>query len=102
MGMGFQEISVFNEPPFFQTLVNQGVVASPEFGVKLATTGSELFLGGVDSALFTGPLTSVPVTTVVGVLRHAHLSCFHVQWRDVGVLASYHGLDQCSRESGRL
>ncbi|VDC02585.1 unnamed protein product [Peniophora sp. CBMAI 1063] len=64
MGMGFQQISVFNEPPFFQTLVNQGTVTSPEFGVKLSTSGSELFLGGADTSLFTGSLTSVPVTTV--------------------------------------
>lgn len=65
MGMAFQEISVFQAAPVFQTLVAQGVVTAPEFGVKLATTGSELFLGGVDTALFQGDLTTNPVTQVV-------------------------------------
>ncbi|KAI0036070.1 acid protease [Vararia minispora EC-137] len=64
MGMAFQQISVFNASPFFQTLVSQGTVTAPEFGVKLAQTGSELFLGGADTSLFTGDLTNVPVTTV--------------------------------------
>ncbi|THH17604.1 hypothetical protein EW146_g3238 [Bondarzewia mesenterica] len=64
LGMAFPQISVFGEDPFFQTLVSQGTVTSPEFAVKLATSGSELFLGGVNDALFTGDFTEVPVTTV--------------------------------------
>ncbi|KAJ3812930.1 acid protease [Lentinula aff. lateritia] len=64
MGMAFQEISVFQAVPVFQTLVAQGVVTAPEFGVKLATTGSQLFLGGVDTALFQGDFTTNPVTQV--------------------------------------
>ncbi|KZV69225.1 acid protease [Peniophora sp. CONT] len=64
MGMAFEQISVFGRPPFFQTLISQGKVTTPEFGVKLSTSGSELFLGGADTKLFTGALTQVPVTTV--------------------------------------
>ncbi|TFY69453.1 hypothetical protein EVG20_g3167 [Dentipellis fragilis] len=64
LGMAFPQISVFGENPFFQTLVAQGTVTSSEFGVKLATSGSELFLGGVDTSLFTGSFTQNPVTEV--------------------------------------
>ncbi|KAJ3715622.1 acid protease [Lentinula guzmanii] len=64
MGMAFPQISVFQADPVFQTLIAQGVVTAPEFGVKLATTGSELFLGGVDTALFQGDFTQSPVTQV--------------------------------------
>ena len=63
--MGFEQISVFGASPVFQTLVAQGKTTAPTFGVKLATSGSELFLGGADTTLFTGALTQVPLTTVV-------------------------------------
>jgi len=62
MGMGFQSISAYNAPPLFQTLISEGVVTSPVFGFKLATSGSELFLGGTNSALYTGAFTWVSVT----------------------------------------
>ncbi|KAA1466106.1 acid protease [Dentipellis sp. KUC8613] len=64
LGMAFPQISVFGDNPFFQTLVAQGKVTSSEFGVKLSTSGSELFLGGVDTSLFTGSFTQNPVTEV--------------------------------------
>ncbi|KAI0316984.1 acid protease [Amylostereum chailletii] len=64
LGMAFPQISVFGANPFFQTLVSQDVVDAPEFGVKLATSGSELFLGGVDDSLFTGDFTQIPVSPV--------------------------------------
>ena len=60
MGMGFPALSVFGEDPFFTTLVNQGQVAG-QFGVKLADSGSELTLGGVNNDLFTGDFVNVPV-----------------------------------------
>jgi cathepsin D len=65
MGMGFQSISSFNASPLFQTLMSQGIVTSPVFSFKLATSGSELFLGGTNSALFTGNFTWVPLTSEV-------------------------------------
>ncbi|KAF7294004.1 Aspartic protease [Mycena kentingensis (nom. inval.)] len=58
VGMAYPALSVFGEDPLFATLVNQGQVA-PLFGVKLADTGSELLLGGVNSALFTGAFRNV-------------------------------------------
>jgi cathepsin D len=65
MGMGFQSISVYNAPPLFQSLIAEGVVTSQVFGFKLATSGSELFLGGTNSALYTGDFTWVSLTIEV-------------------------------------
>ena len=65
MGMAFQSISDYNAPPVFQTLISEGVLTSPVFGFKFATAGSELFLGGTNSALHTGDFTWVPLTNEV-------------------------------------
>jgi cathepsin D len=65
MGMAFPQISKSGSNPFFQTLVAQGVPAAPQFSFKLATSGSELFLGGVDNSKFSGSFTNVPVTREV-------------------------------------
>ncbi|KAH9968219.1 acid protease [Russula dissimulans] len=62
MGMAFQSISNYNASPLFQTLISEGAVTAPVFGFKLATSGSELFLGGTNSALYTGDFTWVPLT----------------------------------------
>jgi cathepsin D len=62
MGMGFQTISVYNAPPVFQSLIAQGQTDSPVFAMKLTANGSELSLGGLDSDLYTGQVTYVPVT----------------------------------------
>ena len=48
MGMAFKSMSNYDANPIFQTLISEGAVTSPVFGVKLATSGSELFLGGVN------------------------------------------------------
>ncbi|GLB45980.1 putative peptidase A1 family protein [Lyophyllum shimeji] len=47
--------------PAFETLVAQGETTAPQFGFKLADPAS-VYLGGVDSNLFTGQLTWTPVT----------------------------------------
>jgi cathepsin D len=65
MGLGFESISVFNAAPLFQTLILENVVTSPMFGFKLATSGSELFLGGLNGDLFTGEITWVPLSNAV-------------------------------------
>lgn len=67
MGMAFPAISQFNANPVFQTLVAQSVTTASIFAFKLATTGSELFLGGVDTTKFTGDFTQNPVTEVVRI-----------------------------------
>ncbi|KAH9996195.1 aspartic peptidase domain-containing protein [Russula vinacea] len=62
VGLGFQSISQFNASPLFQTLISEGVVTSQVFGTKFATSGSELFIGGTNSALYTGSFTYLPLT----------------------------------------
>ena len=56
LGMAFRGISTLNEDPFFFTAHAQGSVKSNEFAFKLADKGSELYLGGVDTSKFTGPI----------------------------------------------
>lgn len=63
--MGYQSISQYNSPPFFQTLVAQKKTTQPVFAFKLSQTGSELFLGGVNTNLYTGVFSYAPVTTQV-------------------------------------
>ena len=65
MGMAFQPISVYNAPPVFQTLVSEKAVTRSVFAFKLADSGSELYLGGVNDALFKGEFTWLPITTSV-------------------------------------
>jgi cathepsin D len=68
MGMGFQSISVYGASPPVQTLDSQGVSTKPMFGFMFAPSGSdesELFLGGVNSELYKGEFTWVPVTKAV-------------------------------------
>ncbi|KAJ6540037.1 aspartic peptidase domain-containing protein [Mycena vulgaris] len=59
VGLAFESLSSFVHEPLFATLLIEGVVEDPIFSIKLADTGSELFLGGVDSALFTGEFRTV-------------------------------------------
>lgn len=62
MGMAFESISEYGANSVFQTLVLQGAVPEPVFAFKLASSGSELYVGGVNSALYRGPFTYLPVT----------------------------------------
>ncbi|GAA5927782.1 hypothetical protein JCM10213_000891 [Rhodosporidiobolus nylandii] len=57
MGMGYQSLSQLRSPPVFQTLVAQGKVSAPQFSFKLAKSGSELYLGGMNSALYVAGTT---------------------------------------------
>jgi cathepsin D len=65
MGMGFESISVYGANPTFHTLIDEGVVDSPMFGFKFATSGSELFLGGVNSDYKEDDFTWVTLTDEV-------------------------------------
>ncbi|KAL5487632.1 hypothetical protein ACEPAI_5740 [Sanghuangporus weigelae] len=63
MGMAFQSISEFNKVPVFQSLSEQQQTTQGAFGFTLLeTSGSELFLGGVDTSKISGDLTFTPVT----------------------------------------
>ncbi|KAI6009533.1 aspartic peptidase domain-containing protein [Pisolithus orientalis] len=62
MGMGFKSLSIYGADPVIQTLIDNNVISDPVFAVKLASSGSELRLGGINSDLYSGSLTYTPVT----------------------------------------
>ena len=63
--MGFKSISAYGANPLFQTLIAEGKVASPVFGFKLATSGSELVLGGVNPEYNEDDFAWVPLSNEV-------------------------------------
>ncbi|KAH9933170.1 acid protease [Epithele typhae] len=56
LGLAFPALSSMNQDPFFFSAVAQRAVRAGELGFKLATNGSELYLGGTNPALFSGAL----------------------------------------------
>ncbi|KAJ2968031.1 hypothetical protein NUW54_g13335 [Trametes sanguinea] len=56
LGLAYPAISNLGESPFFNTAITQGAVPAGVFGFKLASSGSELYLGGTDSKLYTGSI----------------------------------------------
>jgi len=70
LGLGFQGISAYNAQPVLQTLVANAQTTEPVFGFKLASCGSELYIGGTNSALYSGDFTYTPVMVKVDVLPH--------------------------------
>jgi cathepsin D len=66
MGMRLDALSILGARPVFQTLVAQGQADLPVFAMKLAASGSELTLGGLNENIFTGDVTYVPVNTLLG------------------------------------
>ncbi|GAA5824270.1 hypothetical protein JCM3770_004381, partial [Rhodotorula araucariae] len=64
MGMAYQSISTLGASPVFQTLVSQNKVANSQFSFYLAEEGSELFLGGMNKALYkAGSTHAYPVVS---------------------------------------
>lgn len=66
LGMGYMNIAVDQVVPPFYNLFEQGLIEEPTFGFYLARAGSaqaggQLVLGGVDTQLFSGNLTYVPI-----------------------------------------
>ncbi|KAG6375808.1 aspartic peptidase domain-containing protein [Boletus reticuloceps] len=62
MGMAFPNISVFYANPIVQTLIAERQLSDPVFAFKLASSGSELSIGGVNQLLYKGNVTYAPVT----------------------------------------
>ncbi|KAI0923493.1 hypothetical protein AcV5_009022 [Taiwanofungus camphoratus] len=56
MGLGWPAISQLNHNPFPWTAESQNAISSGIFGFKLASSGSELYLGGTDSSLYSGSI----------------------------------------------
>ena len=63
MGMGYQSISAIGAPPFFQSLMAAKSVAKGQFSMQLTESNSELYLGGMNAARFTGATTWAAVTS---------------------------------------
>ena len=66
MGMTFQSILAYGASPVFQTFVSEGQVTDAVFSFKLSSSGAKLYIGGSNSALYTGDFTYTPVTQQVG------------------------------------
>ncbi|KDQ54106.1 hypothetical protein JAAARDRAFT_697627 [Jaapia argillacea MUCL 33604] len=66
LGMAYPAISNLGEPPYFTTAYSQGKVTGDLFGFKLASTGSELYLGGTDTSLYTGSIEYHTIDTSTG------------------------------------
>ncbi|KAF9218929.1 acid protease [Gyrodon lividus] len=62
LGMAFQVISVYNQSPFFWTLVTEEQTDEPMFAFSFAAPGPELYIGGTNPAMYTGDFTWTPVT----------------------------------------
>ncbi|KAF7306471.1 Acid protease [Mycena indigotica] len=56
LGLAFPAISNLKHDPFFYTAVSNGNVKTQQFSFYLAQTGSELYIGGTNSKLFTGAI----------------------------------------------
>ncbi|THU88980.1 acid protease [Dendrothele bispora CBS 962.96] len=66
LGLAYPTISNLNSNPFFNTAMQQGTVKAGEFGMFLSQSGSELFLGGTNSAKFSGTPEFHDVDTSTG------------------------------------
>ena len=62
LGMAYPVLSEFGQNPYFNNAKAQGAVKSGMFGFKLAKSGSELYLGGTNSMLYTGSIEYHPVS----------------------------------------
>ena len=62
LGLAYPSLSSMRRTPFVNTAKAQGTLRTAEFAFKLAQSGSELFLGGSNSALYSGNFESHSVT----------------------------------------
>ncbi|KZT22897.1 aspartic protease [Neolentinus lepideus HHB14362 ss-1] len=66
LGLAYPAISNLGENPFFNTAYSQSAVPSDVFAFKLASSGSELYLGGTDSSLYSGSIEYHSIDTSTG------------------------------------
>lgn len=54
LGLGFPQISVYGQPPVFQTLISDGAVPESLFGITLSSVSgkSELMIGATDTEMY--------------------------------------------------
>jgi cathepsin D len=60
--MGFQSDDWWGSPSVVSNLFNQGIIASAVIAFKLAPDDSELNIGGLNSALYSGTPYYTPIT----------------------------------------
>ncbi|KAI0721833.1 protease [Cerioporus squamosus] len=66
LGLAFPSISRLKQDPFFVTASAQKYVKEDVFAFKLASNGSELYLGGTDASLYKGAIEYHDVSSTVG------------------------------------
>ncbi|RDX54914.1 acid protease [Lentinus brumalis] len=66
LGLAYPAISNLNANPYFNTAIEQGAVKEGVFGFKLASTGSELYLGGTNDELYSGSIEYHDIDTSTG------------------------------------
>ncbi|KAJ4463847.1 aspartic protease [Lentinula edodes] len=66
LGLAFPAISNLDADPFFVNANSQNAVNLNEFGFYLASSGSELYLGGANSDLYSGSIEYHDVDTSTG------------------------------------
>jgi cathepsin D len=62
MGLAFAPNSRLKAPTIIDNLYSQGKISAPVFSLHLATSGSELYVGGANTAKFTGSIAWSTVT----------------------------------------
>jgi len=65
--LAFPAISNLRHAPFFTKATKQGAVSQSVFSFKLASQGSELFLGGTNPKLFSGDIEYHGVDSSTGL-----------------------------------
>ncbi|GJJ14500.1 hypothetical protein Clacol_008764 [Clathrus columnatus] len=66
IGMAFPALSILHQDPFFVNAFKKGIVTQKQFGFKLGSPGASLYLGGVDSTLYTEPIEPHPLSDANG------------------------------------
>ena len=80
LGLAFESISAYPASPVFETLVSQGQTDEAAFSFKLAASGSELYLGGANTDLFTGDFSYTPVTNQVSCRPGVSSTITDIDW----------------------
>jgi len=68
LGLGYPQIAVDNVEPVVNTMIDQGMLKEPVFGVYMTKTdedgavGGSLTIGGIDSTRYEGSISYFPVT----------------------------------------